>query len=164
MDHLAWRKPTITISASGAYAGYIWLHNYPIWASDCNVIHAKNASIEYYYFTLKLKQYQIYALQSGGAQPHVYAKDLKKLKVNLPPISLQKRIVEMLNTAQQELNIFKQLSIKYKEQKRGLMQKLLTGEWHVRPEVVERFGKKVKILEVRNEHDRFLPKKYRTET
>ncbi|KJV79261.1 MULTISPECIES: restriction endonuclease subunit S domain-containing protein [spotted fever group] len=32
----------ITISSSGAYAGYIWYHNSPMWASDCNVIYSIN--------------------------------------------------------------------------------------------------------------------------
>lgn len=33
------------------------------------------------------------------------------------------------HTAQQEIYLFKQLAEQYRTQKRGLMQKLLTGEW-----------------------------------
>ena len=31
----------ITISASGANSGYVWYHNYPIFASDCSAIQSK---------------------------------------------------------------------------------------------------------------------------
>jgi type I restriction enzyme S subunit len=62
--------------------------------------------------------------------------------VYIPLVSLeeQKQIAETLNTAQQEINILKKLAEKYKTQKRGLMQKLLTGEWRVKPEVVGKFS------------------------
>jgi len=41
-------------------------------------------------------------------------------------------ISQILNTAQQEIDLLKKLSNKYKTQKRGLMQKLLTVEWRVK--------------------------------
>ena len=83
-DQSTHSTPCITVSASGAYAGYVWFHGYPIWASDCNVIHTAKHSIEYLYFALKLKQSRIYAFQSGGGQPHVYARDLKNITCRLP--------------------------------------------------------------------------------
>jgi type I restriction enzyme S subunit len=32
------------------------------------------------------------------------------------------------------------LAEKYKSQKRGLMQKLLTGQWRIKPEVINKYG------------------------
>ncbi len=122
----------ITISASGAYAGFVWFHDYPIWASDCNVIYATEGSTCFFYYALKSLQHQIFALQAGGAQPHVYAKDLKNLIISVPGPDEQKRIAETLNLAQQEIDLLKKLAEKQKLQKRGLMQKLLTGEWRVK--------------------------------
>lgn len=55
----------------------------------------------------------------------------KEIKTLLPSLTEQKQIAETLNTAQSEINLLKQLAEKYKEQKRGLMQKLLTGVWRV---------------------------------
>ena len=91
-DQSTHSTPCITISASGAHAGYVWFHDYPIWASDCNVIHTAKHSIEYLYFALKLKQPRIYAFQSGGGQPHVYARDLKNIIIPLPKLEVQKHI------------------------------------------------------------------------
>ena len=82
----------ITVSASGAYAGYINFWNCPIFASDCNTIIPKDVeSIDqtFIYFGLKAKQQQIYGLQKGGAQPHVYGKDLQKLLFPNPPYTKQ---------------------------------------------------------------------------
>lgn len=131
--------PCITVSASGAYAGYVWYHDYPIWASDCNVIYSKEHSTEYLQFALKSKQSKIYAFQSGGGQPHVYARDLKNIAIPLPSLPEQKRIAHTLNTARREIDLLKQLAEKYKTQKRGLMQKMLTGEWRVKPETVNQY-------------------------
>lgn len=130
-DQLTHSAPCITISASGA-AGYVWYHDYPIWASDCNVIYSTEHSTEYLYFALKMKQSRIYAFQSGGGQPHVYARDLKNISIPLPPLEEQKRIAHTLNTAQKEITLLKMLAEQYRRQKRGLMQKLLSGQWHIK--------------------------------
>ena len=123
--------PCITVSSSGAYAGYVWYHDYPIWASDCNVIHSTKHSTKYLYFVLKSKQSKIYALQSGGGQPHVYAQDLKNIIIPLPPIEEQSKIASILDIEEQEISLLKDLAQQYRVQKRGLMQKLLTGKWRI---------------------------------
>ena len=123
--------PCITVSASGAYAGYVWYHDYPIWASDCNIIYSTENSTRYIYFALKFNQSRIYALQSGGGQPHIYARDLRRIAIPLPNITEQKRIAEILNAARHEIDQLKSLAKQYGMQKRGLMQKLLTGKWRI---------------------------------
>lgn len=124
--------PCITVSASGAYAGYVWYHDYPIWASDCNVIYSTENSTRYIYFALKFNQPRIYALQFGGGQPHIYARDLRRIAIPLPNITEQKRIAEILNAARHEIDQLKSLAKQYGMQKRGLMQKLLTGKWEMK--------------------------------
>jgi len=131
--------PTVTISASGAYAGFVWYHDYPIWASDCIVLYATVGVTKFLYFTLKAIQHIIYALQSGGAQPHIYLKDLKNLLVIWPSPEHQQQVADTLSSAQYEIDLLKQLADQYKTQKRGLMQKMLTGEWRVKPEVVKSY-------------------------
>lgn len=82
----------ITVSASGAYAGYVWYHDYPIYATDCCVIFSKDEShfmTKYLFEVLKLQQKSIYKLQTGAAQPHIYATDLQML--NIPNISIEKQ-------------------------------------------------------------------------
>jgi type I restriction enzyme, S subunit len=59
--------------------------------------------------------------------------DFMSIKIPVPPLLEQQQIAETLNAAQHEIDIHKQLLEKYKTQKRGLMQKMLTGEWRVKP-------------------------------
>ncbi len=49
--------------------------------------------------------------------------------VPLPPLSEQQQMAEILNAARKEIDLLKRQLAALKEQKRGLMQKLLTGQW-----------------------------------
>lgn len=66
--------------------------------------------------------------------------DFSKIKVLVPSLEEQREISVTLSSAQHEINLLKQLADKYKTQKRGLMQKMLTGEWRVKPEVVNQYS------------------------
>lgn len=95
----------ITVSASGAYSGYVWYHQKPIFASDCTVIKSTNEkeiSTFYLYCIMKAKQKFIYNMQQGAGQPHVYSRDLSKLKIPLPPISVQNRIADEVKKRMQK--------------------------------------------------------------
>jgi type I restriction-modification system DNA methylase subunit len=73
---------TITVSASGANAGFVNYWKEPIFASDCSTIRGKNdIHTLYLYYLLFSIQDQIYYLQKGAGQPHVYPEDLKLIKV-----------------------------------------------------------------------------------
>ena len=86
----------ITISASGAYSGYVWYHNYPIFASDCSVILSNDENVyltKYIYEILRLRQQEIYLLQKGAGQPHVYPSDIANLTIPALPWEKQQEIV-----------------------------------------------------------------------
>ena len=80
---------TITISASGANAGYINFWREPIFACDCTTVRGKNTedTLQILGF-LKLRQEYLYKQARGSAQPHVYPKDVEGLKIPIPPHSL----------------------------------------------------------------------------
>lgn len=68
---------------------------------------------------------------SGSVRQRTYYADLAALQLPLPDIDEQRKIVELLNLARDDLAETKRLGVAIKRQKRGLMQKLLTGEWRV---------------------------------
>ncbi len=68
----------------------------------------------------------------GSVRETVSFTDLGSIPFPLPPLPEQKRIAKTLNLAEQEIDLLKKLAEKQKLQKRGLMQKLLTGEWRVK--------------------------------
>ena len=77
--------PVITISGSGANAGFTRMYFEPIWASDCSWCDKSKA--KYFYFSycfLKDNADALRNLQQGAAQPHVYPKDINALEVALP--------------------------------------------------------------------------------
>jgi type I restriction-modification system DNA methylase subunit len=87
---------TILCSSSGAYSGFISKYDKKVWASDCFSIIPKTNLLNnnYLYYMLKFKQDNIYKLQTGTAQPHVYSKDLQEFKIPIPSLERQKEIVE----------------------------------------------------------------------
>ena len=122
----------VTVSASGAYAGYVSHHEYKIWASDCSVVTEKKDNCLLFIFQfLKLNQNKIYSMQSGGAQPHIYPKDLQVLKVKKPNLDEQLKIASVLTNADQEIELLEQQLADLKQEKKALMQQLLTGKRRV---------------------------------
>ncbi|MEK7202145.1 MAG: restriction endonuclease subunit S [Patescibacteria group bacterium] len=78
--------PVVTVSASGANAGFMRLYFEKIWASDCSFIDSSvTPHVYFYYLFLKSKKDTVSRLQRGSAQPHVYPKDLMDLKISKPP-------------------------------------------------------------------------------
>lgn len=57
--------------------------------------------------------------------------DFMTVKIPCPPMSEQKCIADTLNIARREIDLLKKQAEAFRRQKRGLMQKLLTGEWRV---------------------------------
>ena len=106
------KPPVITVSASGAYAGFVNFFDEPIYASDCSTIQSKDKEIldiKFVYRFLKSDQDRIYELQQGSGQPHVYPKDLQKIKIPLPPIEVQREIVEQIEIKQDAINHAKEV-------------------------------------------------------
>ena len=119
---------TITISASGASAGYVAIYNKPIFASDCSTIgESEQYCIEFIFYTLQAKQLLIYEAQTGGAQPHIHAKDLNPILCKLPLKVEQTAIATVLSDMDTEIESLESKLAKAREIKQGMMQELLTG-------------------------------------
>ena len=98
---------TITISGSGANAGYVNFWDIPIFASDCSTVQVnrKDLSIDYVHYFLLSKQDYIYKeLRSGAAQPHVYGKDIANIEIALPSLATQQKIVQKLDSIFAEID------------------------------------------------------------
>lgn len=119
---------TITISASGASAGYVAIHEGPIFASDCSTIsEADGYSLDFVYYQLLLKQGLIYKAQTGGAQPHIHAKDVNPILFSVPHVDEQLAIAGVLRDMDAELTALEARRDKTRALKQGMMQELLTG-------------------------------------
>ncbi|MBE7081870.1 MAG: hypothetical protein E7372_04855 [Clostridiales bacterium] len=96
----------ITISASGANAGFVNYWKEKIFASDCTTIQASSeVETKCLYYYLKHIQEQIFrVLQKGAAQPHVYPEDIKRIPVPDIPSGIQSEIVKKCEEIDVEYN------------------------------------------------------------
>lgn len=84
-----------------------------------------------YHFLVSLKE-KIKLQGQSGTQSNLNAQMVKDFRLPLPSIKEQNRIVMHLEICKQEMQLLTFLANKYKTQKRGLMQKLLNGQWRVK--------------------------------
>ncbi len=120
---------TITISASGASAGYVALYNEPIFASDCSTIgSSRHYDLDFIYYSLLLRQDDIYRAQTGGAQPHIHACDVYPMEIRVPTdMQEQIAIAQVLVDADKEIMALERRLESARGIKQGMMQELLTG-------------------------------------
>ncbi|MBL37670.1 MAG: restriction endonuclease [Xanthomonadales bacterium] len=63
-------------------------------------------------------------------------RDFASIKLPLPPRDQQQKIARLLDESEKEIKLLKRQALLLQKQKRGLMQKLLTGQW--RPDMARR--------------------------
>lgn len=68
----------------------------------------------------------------GGVRAIVNFSDFASISLYVPEKRKQDEIADVLNSMQKEITLLRQLADKYKLQKQGLMQKLLTGQWRIK--------------------------------
>lgn len=110
IDHPNRQGETIVIAGSGAYAGFVSFWNEPIFVSDAFSIVVDRGTLQprFVYHWLNGRQEAIHALKSGGGVPHVYPKDVAKLRCPIPPLEVQREIVRILDqftTLEAELEV-----------------------------------------------------------
>ena len=74
---------------------------------------------------------QVDSLTFGSAQPQLTIKIIKSLKVPIPPVSEQQKIAAVLTNADKEIELLEQQLTNLQQEKKALMQVLLTGKKRV---------------------------------
>ena len=121
--------PVITVSASGANAGYVNIYHEDIWVSDCSYISRTSTECLYYlYLLLTSKQKEIFVFQKGVAQPHVYPKDLKRLSLLDPNDSLVRLFEETVMYDFHQVEILQKQSKLLSKARDILLPRLMNGE------------------------------------
>lgn len=131
-----WNTPkgTVTISEGGNSCGFVNYCKEKFWCGGhCYALLDINHEIEseFLFYFLKAHEKQIMSLRVGSGLPNIQRRDIEKLEIAYPQLSEQRKIVRILSEAQKEISMLNLLMDKYIHQKRGLMQKLLTGEWQI---------------------------------
>lgn len=126
------KSPVVTISASGANAGFIRLYHEDIWASDCSYINKDSTkTIFYFYSLLRNRQVEVTALQRGSAQPHVYPKDVMRMLIVDAPEKLIIQFEEISKTIFNEIGNLKLKNNNLRQTRDLLLPRLISGELDV---------------------------------
>ena len=124
---------TIAISEGGNSCGFVNLIREKFWCGGhCYTLKNIRISMQYLFFFLKHRQDMLMNLRVGSGLPNIQKKDLENVEVVFPIMEEeQNRFSEILLCTQNELDLLRKKLAALQKQKRGLMQKLLTGIWRV---------------------------------
>ena len=76
--------------------------------------------------------YTISALCGGSTRSRVSRTNLAKMKILLPPLTEQRKITAVLTAADKEIELLETKLARLKDEKKALMQQLLTGKRRVK--------------------------------
>ena len=124
---------SLTISSSGANAGYLSIHYEDIWAADCMFITEENTKNIYYLYEL-LNNIRLVILnqQRGAAQPHVYSKDINNLRLWIPNEELREKANKLLEPIHKEIYQLQQANQNLAKQRDLLLPRLMSGKLEVK--------------------------------
>ena len=119
----------ITISGSGANAGFTRMYFEKVWASDCSFVDASvTPFLHFVYCYLKANKTTIDNMQKGAAQPHVYAKDINSLSICIPIESVLKSFEGTASKYFDTISSFQSQLRLLTEARDRLLPKLMSGE------------------------------------
>lgn len=123
---------TITISEGGNSCGFVNLLSEPFWCGGhCYALIDVKIDNKYLYHFLKHIEREIMSLRVGSGLPNIQKKDIEKVKVQVPSQAEQQKIASVLTNADREIEVLEQQLADLQQEKKALMQQLLTGKKRV---------------------------------
>lgn len=126
---------TITVSEGGNSCGFVSYNGERFWCGGhCYALTklANDVDAHYLFHFLTGKQSRVMALRVGSGLPNIQKSDIEAFPVVLPDLVTQTAIARYLNALREEIDLLGRSVSALKTQKRGLMQKLLTGAWRLK--------------------------------
>ena len=118
----------VTISGSGANAGFTRMYFIPVWASDCSFIDDESTTfLHTAYCYLLINKKKVNALQWGAAQPHVYAKDINKLSLVIATPDVLNHFEELVVPMFDSIELHEKESSRLSTLRDTLLPKLMSG-------------------------------------
>lgn len=124
--------PVLTISASGANAGYVALWTNPVWSSDSSFIDSSmTQDVYFWYVLLKKRQKEIFDAQTGSAQPHIYPQHIADMPINTTNASDINSFTQIVTPLFNIIGSNKAENIRLSQMRDTLLPKLMSGELNV---------------------------------
>ena len=125
-------SPVITISASGANAGFVNLWGLPVWSSDSSFIDTTMTDdVYFWYILLKKRQKEIFDAQTGSAQPHIYPQHIAELPLTNLNVNAVKQYTALVTPIFETIANNKISNIRLASLRDILLPKLISGELDV---------------------------------
>lgn len=120
---------------SASFGPYIWqgekaIYHYHIWKVECG----EHLDKLFMYYSLVWLTTAMKSKTHGSTMMHLTKAGMEKYPMVLPPLAEQRQIARILSTVDSKIEVLTSRQTEFMNLKRGLMQKLLTGEWRVRVE------------------------------
>ncbi|EIO3939501.1 restriction endonuclease subunit S [Vibrio vulnificus] len=110
--------------------GKVWVNNH------AHVLKA-NANMDTNFLCMYLESLDYKRYNSGSAQPKINKAVCEKIPVVVPVLAEQQKIASVLTAADKEIELLEAKLAHLKEEKKALMQQLLTGKRRVKVETTE---------------------------
>ena len=122
------KSPVVTVSGSGANAGFMRMYHQEVWASDCSFIDSTCDNLLFVYCFLATHRRLLRHAQTGAVQPHVKPADIHDFDIVIPPadviVDFQKVIAPSIQTKGKN----EQESRRLAQLRDTLLPKLMSGE------------------------------------
>ena len=125
--------PFIVVGRKGSAGtvSYSMSNGFPIDTTFYINLQSGEIHLRFLYYLLACVELDKISAQSGV--PGLNRNDAYKISISIPSSVEQSEVTRTLDVARREIDLLNQLADQYRTQKRGLMQKLLTGKWRVKP-------------------------------
>lgn len=120
--------PVVTVSGSGANAGFMRMYHVDVWASDCSFI---DVSCDYLYFVycfLSVNRRLLKHAQTGAVQPHVKPADIHDFDVVIPEEDIVKAFQSIIKELLTKVGINEKENQRLAALRDTLLPKLMSGE------------------------------------
>ncbi len=93
---------TVLVAMYGATAGQVGILRFNACTNQaiCGIMPGNRLSSDFLYLLLKVKKQSLIRLAGGGAQPNISQKIIRRFKIPLPPLEVQREIVAEIEAEQ----------------------------------------------------------------
>jgi type I restriction enzyme S subunit len=125
------KAPVITVSGSGANAGFMRMYHQEVWASDCSFIDITCENWLFVYCFLAINSHLLRHAQTGAVQPHVKPADIHDFDLAIPPKEYIQSFQNIILPFISKKGLIEQESRRLAELRDTLLPKLMSGELKV---------------------------------
>lgn len=122
------QAPVVTVSGSGANAGFTRLYHVNVWASDCSFIDRNCENLYFVYCYLIRNKRLLKHAQTGAVQPHVKPADIHNFETVIPPKDILVQFNSIIEELLSQNGIFEKENQRLTNLRDTILPRLMSGE------------------------------------